>query len=58
MAYQLSCADTGADCPASFTTESQEELMEHAVMHARAAHPELELTPEVQEEITGLVKTV
>ena len=58
MAYQLNCADTGADCPASFTTESQEELMEHAVMHARAAHPDLQLTPETQAEIQGLVKSV
>ena len=58
MAYQLSCADTGADCPATFVTESQEELMEHAVMHARSAHPDVVLTPEVQAEMTGLVKTV
>lgn len=58
MAYQLTCADTGADCPASFTTESQEELLEHVVMHARAAHPDLELTPETQAQINGLVKAV
>lgn len=58
MAYQLSCADTGSECPASFTTESQEELMEHAVMHARAAHPDLQLTPETQQQISGLIKTV
>ncbi len=58
MAYQLSCADTGADCSASFTTESHEELMEHVVMHARAAHPDLKLTPETQQQISGLVKTV
>ena len=58
MAYQLTCADTGAECPASFTTESQENLIEHAVMHARAAHPDMALTPEVQAQINGLVKTV
>jgi predicted small metal-binding protein len=37
-AYTVSCRDTGADCPGSFTTESKDELVEHVQLHARKAH--------------------
>ena len=53
MAYSLTCADTGADCPGNFTTESKDELVKHVEMHAEEAHPGLELT---QEQIDSLVK--
>jgi len=46
MAYSIKCADAGTDCPASFTTESKEELMKHVELHAQEAHPGLELDPE------------
>ena len=54
MAYSVTCADTGADCPGKFTTETKEELMEHLTMHVDTAHPGLELT---SEEANALVKT-
>lgn len=57
MAYSLACADAGQDCPAAFTTETQDELMRHVEMHAETAHPEMELNDELRQQIGGLVKT-
>lgn len=47
MATTLACADLGADCVATFTTEDADELMAHAALHAQRVHPELDLTPEL-----------
>jgi len=58
MAYSLACADTGADCPGSFTTEGKEELVEHVQLHAQRAHPELADNPELGSMVQGLIKTV
>jgi len=58
MAYSLACADTGANCPGAFTTESQDELMAHVQMHAERAHPELVGNPELGAVIATLVKQV
>ncbi len=44
--YSFSCSDTGAECPASFTIESKEELIEHVQLHARKAHGEPNLSRE------------
>jgi predicted small metal-binding protein len=54
MAYSIVCADTGADCPGSFTTETKEELLKHAAIHAETAHPDLEIT---DEQVEALIKT-
>jgi predicted small metal-binding protein len=45
-AYTVSCRDTGADCPGSFTTESKDELVEHVQFHARKAHGNPDLSRE------------
>ncbi len=54
MPYSLTCADSGSDCPGKFTTETKDELVKHTEMHAKEAHPGLELTPE---QIDALIKT-
>ena len=54
MTYSLTCADTGANCPGSFTTENQDELMEHVMLHAQRAHPELV----GNEQLGAMVKTL
>jgi predicted small metal-binding protein len=54
MAYSMVCADTGADCPGLFTTETKEELFKHVEVHAEAAHPDLEIT---DEQVEALIKT-
>ena len=56
MAYSVRCADTGTDCPGSFTTETEDELMKHVEIHAREAHPGMELTPETVAFVKGFVK--
>lgn len=57
MAYSLRCADTGADCPGVFVTETEDELMQHLQLHASVAHPDMELTPETVQQLKGLVRT-
>ena len=57
MTYSIRCADSGADCPGAFTTESEDELMRHVQMHAQVAHPDMELTPETVAQIKSLVTT-
>ena len=56
MAYSISCADSGASCPGSFTTETKEELMEHIKIHAQTAHPEMQPPP--PDVIGSLIKEV
>jgi predicted small metal-binding protein len=58
MAYSLACADTGADCPGAFTTESKEELMDHVQMHAQRVHPELASNPDLGAMVQTLIKQV
>lgn len=57
MSYSMTCADTGANCPGAFTTETQDELMQHLQIHAAAAHPEMEMNDETVTAIKGLIKT-
>jgi hypothetical protein len=42
------------DCPGSFTTETKEELMKHVELHAKEAHPDLDLQPEQVEAIVKI----
>jgi len=57
MSYSITCADSGADCPGAFTTESEDELMQHVQMHVQTAHPGMEMTPEAVAQVKGLIKT-
>lgn len=58
MAKSLACSDLGmADCPGSFKVETEDELMQHVQMHASVAHPDLEMTPELREQMKAVVKT-
>ncbi len=56
MAYSIACKDLGSDCPGTFVTESEEELMVHAEMHAIASHPAMKLDEAARQQIKGLVK--
>ena len=53
MAYKVDYKDVGVDYPGSFTTERKEELMQHVEMHAKEAHPDLELS---QEQVEVMAK--
>ncbi|MDD2859084.1 MAG: DUF1059 domain-containing protein [Candidatus Nanopelagicales bacterium] len=58
MAYTLTCADTGAACPGSFTTDGRDELVEHVMLHAKHAHPELAGNPDMGAMVESLIKQV
>ena len=58
MAYTVACANFGANCPGSFTTESRDELKEHAVMHMERAHADMDLGDEFMAELEEQIKTV
>lgn len=58
MAFKVSCVDAGSECPGSFTTESQDELMEIVHLHQQIAHPEIDISEETDTFVKTLVKTV
>jgi predicted small metal-binding protein len=55
MVRELKCRDAGNDCDQVIRAHSDEEVMEMAAVHASVAHPNLDLTPEVQEKMRGLI---
>lgn len=57
MAYKVSCADAGSDCPGSFTTATEEELMEIVHLHQSLAHPDIQQSDESDAFVKTLVKT-
>jgi predicted small metal-binding protein len=58
MAYMLRCADGGANCPFEVKTETEKELMDHAQLHMKSAHPELAKNPPSPEKLKAMVRTV
>jgi hypothetical protein len=58
MAVKVSCVDAGSDCPGSFTTATEDELMEIVHLHQRIAHPDMEPSQETDAFVKTLVKTV
>lgn len=56
MAFQLRCADTGTDCPAEFTTRTEEEMLEHVKVHAGTEHPDMTLDEQTVSQVKGLVR--
>jgi predicted small metal-binding protein len=54
--YSLNCRDAGQDCGFAVTAETEDEVMQHVATHAAAAHPDLELTPEIVANVTGLIR--
>ena len=58
MAFKVSCVDAGSTCPGSFTTETEDELMEIVHVHQKIAHPEINISDETDSFVKGLVKTV
>jgi predicted small metal-binding protein len=58
MAYKLTCAETGANCPFEVKTETKDELMQHVAVHAKMAHPEMASKPPSPEQIEQLIHQV
>jgi predicted small metal-binding protein len=49
MAFKVSCVDAGSTCPGSFTTETEDELMEIVHLHQTIAHPDIDQSPETED---------
>ncbi len=58
MAYELRCADATGDCPAAFTTATEDELLQHVKLHAGLEHPDMTLDDETVATVKGAVRTV
>ena len=58
MPYKLVCAETGATCAFEVVAATRDELMEHVLIHARMAHPEMAKNPPKPETIEKLIHTV
>lgn len=56
MAYSIACKDMGIECPGTFATETEAELMVHAEMHAIAAHPEFKLDDAGRQQLKSMIK--
>ncbi len=56
MPYTIACADAGMSCPASFTTESKDELFEHVMMHGEKKHPELASNPDTGAQLEQIMR--
>jgi predicted small metal-binding protein len=58
MSKKLNCRDVGVDCDATFSGETEEEIMTQAVDHARAEHGFEEIPPELAEKARGAIQDV
>ncbi len=56
MPKTLNCRDVGVDCDASFTGETEEEIMTEAAEHARTEHGFNEIPPELVEKARGAIQ--
>ncbi|MGA9099764.1 MAG: DUF1059 domain-containing protein [Methanotrichaceae archaeon] len=55
---QLSCSDIGMACGFQVRAKTEEEVMEHAKMHASKAHGMKEIPPDVAKKIKASIKSV
>lgn len=56
MGKQLRCRDVGMDCDFAAWGETEEELLELVLLHAREAHGIGQLTPELEERVRKAVR--
>jgi predicted small metal-binding protein len=56
VAKMITCADSGMDCPGQFRTETEEELWKHVELHVQEAHPDLDVTPELKDQVGSLIR--
>lgn len=58
MAKRIRCADVGPDCDFEALADTEEELMELVVEHARRVHGIEEIPPEMEERVKGAMREV
>ena len=57
MAKVLHCNDVGFDCGFVAKAESEEELLQKVATHAAEVHGVTEVTPELVEQVKGVIRT-
>ncbi|MDD1752892.1 MAG: DUF1059 domain-containing protein [Methanotrichaceae archaeon] len=55
---QLSCSDVGMACGFQVRAKTEDEVMEHARAHAAKAHGLKEISPNTENKIKSVIKTV
>ena len=58
VAFKISCVDAGSTCPGSFTTETEQELMQIVDLHQRVAHRDITQSEESWAFVKTLVRQV
>jgi predicted small metal-binding protein len=58
MAKEIRCADVGMDCDFVTRAESEEELLQKVVEHAQDVHGITEITPELHQKVTEVIREV
>ena len=56
MTYNLACGDIMPGCAATFSADSEDELLAQVAPHAADAHGVTEITPEVLDAVKGAIK--
>ncbi|MDF2732913.1 MAG: hypothetical protein K0S92_1546 [Desertimonas sp.] len=55
MGYSLACGDVMPGCAATFSADTEDELLAQVGPHAAEAHGITEVTPEVLEAVKGAI---
>jgi predicted small metal-binding protein len=55
---QFSCSDIGVACGFQVRAKTDDEVMEHAKLHATKVHGFKEIWPETEKKIKAAIKTV
>ena len=58
MPKTLNCRDVGVDCDATFTGETEDDIMAQAKEHARTEHGFGEIPAELAEKTRGAIQDV
>lgn len=56
--HEVSCRDAGADCDFMVRAESKEELLRIVADHACRSHQMCEITPDMKEKMSSVIRTV
>ncbi len=56
MAKELRCADVGMDCDFVAKAETHEELMQKVAKHAKDVHGIKEITPDLKQKVTQVIR--
>lgn len=56
MSYTLACGDVMPGCSATFSADTEDELLAQVGPHAADAHNITDITPEVLEAVKGAIK--